>query len=217
LELTVNDQPTPANGIDPATQDRATADDVLVEAAKRDAASFGILYERYAQQIYLYCFRRIGSPEAADDATSTIFLKAFTALPRFRTGQGASGSTFRSWLFAIAHNVVADTWRRNRQHLSLDAVTGRDDGHDIADAAHGPEHLALGAEEARMVVALLAHLPERQRAAVELRLAGLSIAEAAKVLGMSPSAVKSLQFRGYQTLREVFMRSSSTLSREAHR
>ena len=52
----------------------------LVEQAQRDPQAFALLYQRYHQAIYVYCFRRLGNPESSDDATSVIFMKAFTAL-----------------------------------------------------------------------------------------------------------------------------------------
>jgi RNA polymerase sigma-70 factor (ECF subfamily) len=107
-------------------------------------------------------------------------------------------------LFTIAHNVVIDLWRRDRQHRSLDH------GLPILDPTESPEDLAIGAEEASRVRHLLARLPERHRAIVELRLAGLSTAETAATLGISVAATKSLQFRAYRTLREL-LESSPTL------
>ncbi len=60
------------------------------------------------------------------------------------------------------------------------------------------------ADRNRQVRAMLERLPDRQRAIVELRLAGLSGAEIGRTLGMSESAVKSAQFRAYGILRELF-------------
>ncbi len=189
----------------------------LVDRAKRDPAAFAALYERYQQAIYVYCFRRLGTPEAADDATSIIFMKTFTALPRFRPDRARSGYTFRSWLFSIAHNVVVDAWRRDRRHVSLDVANGALVASSLVDASASPEEAALGAEEARQVVALLAQLPERQRAGVELRLAGLSTSEVAHALGMSIAATKSLQFRAYRTLREWLRSNPHAITREMPR
>src|SRR4051812_44637441 len=79
------------------------SDAVLVARSKVDPQTFALLYQRYVTAIYRYCYHRLGSAESAEDATSEIFLKALVALPRHRDNQ-----SFRSWLFAIAHNVVTD-------------------------------------------------------------------------------------------------------------
>ncbi len=164
------------------------------------------MFERYHRDIYFYCLRRLGNPQDADDAASTVFLKAYSALERYRPRTGSLGMTFRSWLFAIAHNVIVDAWRKPAQrsrNLSLDSPIGTDVAARTPAPGHSPEQHAIRSEEARLVLTLLDQLPERQRAVVELRLAGLTINEIAHALGMSVAATKSNQFRGYQRLRDL--------------
>lgn len=187
--------PADANGAELAT----------VERAKADPLAFAPLYERYAPIVYHYCLRRLSHPEAAADATAIVFTKAIAALPRFTPDRRREGSSFRSWLFAIAHNVVIDARRRNRHHVSLDATADTPTGSlHLVDPGQSPEDLAIASDQASQVRAMLARLPDRQRAIVELRLAGLSGAEIGRSLGMSESAVKSAQFRAYGLLREWF-------------
>jgi RNA polymerase sigma-70 factor (ECF subfamily) len=176
-------------------------DAALMLESVNNPEAFGRLYERYQEVIFLYCYRRLASIDHAEDATAAIFLRAFHARDRFRPD---GDSSFRSWLFTIAHNVVIDLWRRDRQHRSLDNDL------PILDLTQSPEDLAIGAEETLRVRQLLSRLPERHRATVELRLAGLSTAETATTLGISIAATKSLQFRAYRTLREL-LESSPTL------
>jgi RNA polymerase sigma-70 factor (ECF subfamily) len=174
-------------------------DDALVDRARRDRRAFAPLYDRYAEPVYRYCFRRLGNHEAAADATSQTFLKALAALPSYRQG------TFRGWLFTIAANVVTDHHRRARPVTSLD--------HDpaaclsLVDAAPSPEERALTNESAASVEALLATLTGDQRRVVELRLAGLTGPEIATALGLSETAVRSSQFRAYNRLRRLVTRS----------
>lgn len=110
--------------------------------------------------------------------------------------------------------MVTDPYRRNRTHLSLDwedAVIG--DRH-LVDHAPGPEAQAVGAEEARLVATLLQRLPDRQRAVVELRLAGLAITEIAAALEITESAAKSMQVRAYRTLRALLQANPTVITRE---
>ena len=87
-----------------------TDDDVtLVRAALDDPAAFGALYERYARSIFGYCYRWLGSPDAAENVTSTIFMRALAQLATFR-GNGS----FRSWLFAIAFRTLNGLWIARR-------------------------------------------------------------------------------------------------------
>src|SRR6185436_12504397 len=68
-----------------------------------DAQAFAALYDHYLDPIYKYCYRRLPTAEDAEDATSLVFAKALVDLPRQR-----DPGVLRSWLFAIAHNVVVD-------------------------------------------------------------------------------------------------------------
>jgi RNA polymerase sigma-70 factor (ECF subfamily) len=167
----------------------SAGDDELVARAQHDRRAFAPLYARYLDAVHRYCYRRLGSREAAEDATSLVFAKALASLPGYRDG------SFRGWLFAIAHHVVADDLRARRPHAALDAAE------DLPDAAASPEELALAAEERCAVRELLARLPAEQRQIVELRLAGLNGPEIAAVSGRSLAAVKVGQFRAYARLR----------------
>jgi RNA polymerase sigma-70 factor (ECF subfamily) len=190
----------------------------IVRLAQADPAAFAPLYERYAPIVYHYCLRRLSQPETASDAAAAVFARAIAALPRFQPDPKRQGSTFRSWLFTIAHNVVIDTRRRTRHHVSLDASAEiLSTSPYLVDPGASPEDLAITADDARRVRVMLERLPDRQRSIVELRLAGLSGAEIAQSLGMSESAVKSAQFRAYQTLRDLLAPNPSPNTPESPR
>lgn len=163
----------------------------LVALAQADSRSFELLYRRYVNPVHRYCSRRLGSREAAEDATSVVFTKAFASLAKYRDG------SFRSWLFTIAHHVVADDLRSRRPTSELEAAG------NVADREPSPEEIAVAADAQRVVTALLARLPEGQRRVIELRLAGLSGREIAAVLGRGLPAVKIAQLRGYTLLRAL--------------
>ena len=167
----------------------AEPDAALVTRAKTDPEAFGALYDRYADPVYRYCYARLGSREAAEDATSQVFTGALATLPRYR-----ERGSFAAWLFAIAHNAVTDAQRRQGR-LVADAAEER------VDRSPTPEDLAIAADERRTLLELLAQLPPDQRRALELRLAGLTGVEIAEVLGRSHRAVKMLQFRAIAKLR----------------
>lgn len=177
-----------------------------IEAAQRDPQAAASIYATWFDPVFLYCLRRVESPEAAEDATSRIFERVLKALPDYRIDEDRPGATFRSWLFAIAHNTIVDQHRRRRFHLSLDRLLhpfGDRSSMDMADPERLPEEQALDREADRAVQQALSHLPGRQRRVVELRLAGLNGPEVANTLNMTHPAVKSAQFRAYATMREV--------------
>jgi RNA polymerase sigma-70 factor (ECF subfamily) len=167
------------------------SDGELVALAQLNPRVFEHLYRRYVDPVHRYCYRKLGSREAAEDATSLVFTKAFGSLATFRSG------SFRSWLFTIAFHVIADDLRGRRPQAELEAA------HDVADRGLSPEERAIVQEGERSVVALLARLPEAQRQVVELRLAGLTGREIAEVLDRGLPAVKMAQLRAYARLRDL--------------
>ena len=165
----------------------------LVVRARQDRRAFAALYDTYVDPVYRYCFRRLGSREMAEDATSLVFAKALAALPSYHD----DGPSFRSWLFAIAHNVITDVLRAQRRDLPLTALV------DLASHRPTPEEEAVRTEEQQTVRALLALLPAGEARLLELRLAGLSGAEIAAVLGMTPGAVRVAHHRAIAHLRAL--------------
>jgi RNA polymerase sigma-70 factor, ECF subfamily len=165
------------------------SDEDLVVLARRDPTAFAALYRRYVTSIFRYCDRALSDRALAEEVTQTVFLRALSALP------SAHGDAFRSWLFAIAHNAVVDARRARRPMTYLEEAI------DLPDAAASPEELALEAVERNEITALLTRLPADQREPVELRLAGLSDKEIAYILGRSPGAIRTAQYRAVQQLR----------------
>ena len=187
----------PAIATDASSPPTAVTDALLVARAQRDPAAFAPLYEAYFDPVYCYCYHRLGSWEAAEDAASLVFTNALAALSRYRV-DGRSGS-FRSWLFVIAHNVVANRHRA----ASPRPVLPLTDADDVPDAAPSPEEAALAAEASRSVHAVLGQLPPEQRRVLELRLAGLTDTEISRVLGRTHGAIRTTQYRAVIRLRAL--------------
>jgi RNA polymerase sigma-70 factor (ECF subfamily) len=166
-------------------------DATLVAAAQADRRAFGSLYDRYARVIYRYCHARLGTHEAAEDATAEVFTKALAALSRYRH------QTFAGWLFRIAQHVTADMLRARRTATPLEVAAS------VPDLARSPDELTQAGDERAAVRAALALLPEDQRATVELQLAGCSGREIADTLDRSPEAVRMLRFRAFTRLRTL--------------
>jgi RNA polymerase sigma-70 factor, ECF subfamily len=171
----------------------------VVALAKSDPRAFAPLYARYFAPVYRYCYRRLGHPEAAADATSHVFAKALAALPGYRE----DAPSFRSWLFAIAHNVITDDLRARRPVAPIEAAA------HIAATSPSPEEAVLTDEVGCTVLTLLAQLPPEQRQILELRLAGLTGPEIAAALGRSLGAIKIAQVRAFARLRATFDSASA--------
>ena len=170
-------------------------EELIVARARRDLREFAPLYDRYADSVFGFCLRRLLDREAAADATHQTFARAMTRLDSFR------GQSFRAWLFAIARNVVTDTYRRRRP---VDPF-GDDTVAALVDPDRPPEEQAIAAERQRRLLVAIASLTPDQRAVVELRLAGLSAPEIGAALGKTANAVQTTQFRAYRALRRLLI------------
>ena len=173
------------NGIDPSMED-----DDIVQRAREDADSFAPLYRRYSTQIYRWMYRETGDPDTAADLTAQVFVQALQSLHRY---QQQHASSFRTWLFTIARNLLRDSWRRYRP-VNLPPM-------ELADQSPGPEDIAIHRTEMDELRAALDALPERQREIVELRISGLTMREVAEIQSSTESAVKVAQSRAFKTIR----------------
>ena len=167
--------------------------DVL--AAQADRAAFGTLYRRYLDRVYGYAFYLLGDHHDAEDVTERTFLAALSAISSFRD----EGASFRSWLFRIAHNQVANALRSRgrRATSSLEVSEHPSGGIDPAIAAGA-------ADEARELRRALDQLsPDRRQVLVLRFVDGLSAREIGVVLGRSEGAIRVLQHRALRELATV--------------
>jgi len=118
---------------------------------------------------------------------------------------------FTTWLFRIATNLALNSVRDNRyqrMEISLDApvTTDAEDGDektmDVAEKHPNIEQHLIEEARRKMIRQAIEKLPEKQRAAVLLhKYQELDYGEISKILECSESALKSLLFRAYETLR----------------
>lgn len=186
----------------PASADEPDA--VLVDRALQEREAFAGLYLRYVDEIGRFCFLRLRDDDAARDATQQVFAQALAALPRYReSGQ------FRAWLYTIARHVLANQARSRRITFPLTVAE------DAVDPGLTPEETAASSLERNDLLAAVGRLPDDQRTAVELRLAGLTGPEIAAAMGRSHDAVKKLQLRALERLRADLM--AGTAMKEGRR
>jgi RNA polymerase sigma-70 factor, ECF subfamily len=171
----------------------------LVEAAQRDPARFGELYEIHFDLIYAYVARRVRDRSETEDLTSEVFRKGLAGLPRFKW----TGAPFAAWLLRIASNMIADRAKRSAKQDLVDLPEAQ---RQQTVASEQTQQTDLeGAERTARLFKSVDELPEDQRRVLLMRFAGeKSIREIANELGRSEGAVKQLQFRALETLRKNF-------------
>lgn len=89
------------------TQEELQQELKLIEMAQRQPERFGVLYDRYYRQIFLFVYKRTGEEELAADLVSQVFLKALMNLPKYQY----KGVPFSAWLYRIASNEVSQHFR----------------------------------------------------------------------------------------------------------
>ncbi len=172
---------------------------LLIEAAQRDPARFAELYEDNFERVYAFVARRVYVRADAEDLTAEVFEQALAKLSGFEW----RGVPFAAWLYRIAANAIADRWKRAAREQGSPVADDPPDPHSGAN----PEEIERTAQLFRLVKAL----PDDQRRVIEMRFAEeKSIREIAKALGRTAGAVKQLQFRGIQRLRDQVSMESGT-------
>ncbi len=166
---------------------------LLIEAAQRDPTRFAELYELNFSRVYAYIARRVGNREDAQDLTAEVFGRAFANLGKFEW----RGVPFGVWLFKMAANAMADRWKRAARETGNPSP-------EVAQEIRALEEPDLEEIERRaQLFQLVIRLPQDQRRVIELRFAEeKSIREIAQVLRRTEGAVKQLQFRALETLRQ---------------
>ncbi len=169
---------------------------ILVEQAKTDPEAFGLLYEQYVEKIYNYVYYRTGNHHDAEDLTARVFFQALNHVPRYVQ----RGAPFSSWLYRIAHNLVAN-WHRDRsrrQVVSLDrlaSISRRED--------EGPFQQVVQGERRDALLSAIRRLPaDRQQLLILKFVEHMSNARIGKIMGRSEGAIKSLYHRTLVALRQ---------------
>jgi RNA polymerase sigma-70 factor (ECF subfamily) len=184
--------------------DREAEERRLVQAAQRDPARFGEVYEAYFELVYAYVARRVRNRSEAEDLTADVFRKALQSLPRFKW----TGAPFAAWLFRIASNMIADRAKRAAREGNVEASLaigkGNADqsGSQLSNPATQEEHLEQ-TERSAELFRLVNDLADDQRRILLMRFAEeRTIHEIAQTLGRSEGAIKQLQFRALENVRK---------------
>ena len=171
---------------------------LIARAQRGDTVAYGSLVRAHQDIAFRVACLAGGSAADAEEASQEGFVKAWRALPRFRTG-----APFRPWLLAIVANEARNRRRSagRREHLAVRAATEEPSG----GAAPSPEAALLTAETREALLAAVNDLPDDQREVISLRyFLGLSEQEVAQALDLPEGTVKSRTSRALERLRESY-------------
>lgn len=197
-----------------AHPDRGRVDDfdaLLAEVKAGRPSAWDRCYRWLAPAVGGYL--RVQGARDVDDLTSEVFLAVFRNIGTF----SGTEANFRSWVFVIAHRRLQDERRRRFRRPapeSLDANGLERLGRTASSAASvpGADEDALRSIAGARVTDLCSRLAPDQREVVLLRIIGdLTVEQVAEVLGKTPGAVKQLQRRAFEALRQLVDREGVPL------
>lgn len=173
---------------------QATDESLMEAVADGDLDAFHELVLRYQSLAWNTAHRFLGDPMEAEDAAQEAFLKILEAAPRYRPT-----ATFRTFFYRVLTRLCIDRTRK-KTHAGMDDVP------DAADPSPGPAESLMEKERNLRVRKALDSLPPNQKAAMILRhYEGLSYAEIARVLGVTPKAVEGLISRASASLQALLI------------
>lgn len=174
--------------------------ELMLRVGKDDEESFRQLLGRHRGPVVSYVYRLVHDAALAEDLGQEVFLRVYQARHRWKPS-----ARFTTWLYRIATNLALNALRDAKRTVAPNA---RAEGDEEPPAARLPDARPLAdeqmilAERERIIREAVDALPEKQREAVVLhKYQDVDYRQIARVLGVSESAVKSLLFRAYETLR----------------
>ncbi|HZS41903.1 MAG TPA: sigma-70 family RNA polymerase sigma factor [Polyangia bacterium] len=163
-----------------------------------DRRAFDELVARHEKLVFRLALRSLRDVGDAEDVTQRAFVQAFQRLDAFR-----GDSTFRTWLYRIAFNLVVTHARdAGRQRRALQAIAPE----DLLPHAHaaGGAEPARGGEESARLRSAVEKLPVKQRLVVELRIYDeLPFREVAQIADCSEDSAKMNFHHALKRLREL--------------
>jgi RNA polymerase sigma-70 factor, ECF subfamily len=175
---------------------------LMLDVKAGDDASFDLLLRRYRTPLVNFLFRMVHDRGTAEDLAQEVFLRVYRARKQY-----SPSAKFTTWLFRIATNLALNSIRDNRHRQmdrSLDAPAEEEDSAPMelpSREVRIDQHM-IERDRCDFIRRAVAALPENQRVAVLLhKYEEMDYGEIAKVLDCSESALKSLLFRAYETLR----------------
>jgi len=174
--------------------------ELMLRVKDGDGTSFGVLLEKHRASVIHFIYRLVQEQAIAEELAQEVFLRVYRSRSSYEPT-----AKFKTWLFRIATHLALN-WLRDEKHERgqerLDDVSADLPARQVSDRRPSVEQELLYDVKREEIRRAVAGLPEKQRAAVLMhKYEEMEYTQIAKVLGCSESAVKSLLFRAYETLR----------------
>ncbi|HXB68006.1 MAG TPA: RNA polymerase sigma factor [Candidatus Acidoferrales bacterium] len=174
--------------------------ELMLRVKDGDGASFGVLLDKHRSSVVHFLYRMIQNHAVAEELAQEVFLRVYRSRSTYEPT-----AKFTTWLFRIATHLALNSLRDGKNERLLDHLD--DDTKDLPvrqvfDRRPSVEQSMVYEVKLTEIRQAIAALPEKQRAAVLMhKYEEMEYTQIAGVLSCSESAVKSLLFRAYETLR----------------
>lgn len=173
------------------TANTSAEKELLNAALHLDLKALAQIYDLYSPELYRYAARFLGDPSAAEDCVAETFSRFLKAIHARRGPK----DYLRAYLYRVAHNWIADYYRR-----APDAVELKDT-YPVSD--HTPEQeVSLRIRQAQVQKAIQQLTPDQQQVIALKYLEGWKNEEIARAVKKPIGAVKSLQHRALACLKK---------------
>lgn len=168
---------------------------LIREAKSGKKEAFGQLYDHYSAPIYRFVALKVNGKEEAEDLTHETFLSAWQNLKTYKH----QGFPFSSWLYQIARNKVIDHYRTRKQHTSFENLD--EDILKVVGVVESNLEISLAMDKVKQAIAQLGQ--EQQDVVIMKFVEDLPNEEIAKVMDKSEGAIRLLQHRAIQNLKDL--------------
>jgi RNA polymerase sigma-70 factor (ECF subfamily) len=173
---------------------------LMIRVQADDDLSFGTLLNRNRNLVVNYLYRMVANRAIAEELAQDVFVRVYRSRQTYEPT-----ARFSTWLYRITTNVALNHFRdekRSHNDVSLDVQDAAHARREASDQALLIEDRMVREVVMEQIRRAVRALPAKQRAAVIMhKYEEMDYAQIAKVLGCTPSAVKALMFRAYETLR----------------
>jgi RNA polymerase sigma-70 factor, ECF subfamily len=173
---------------------------LMIRVQADDASSFSTLLNRNRSIVVNYLYRMVANRAVAEELAQDVFVRVYRSRQTYEPT-----ARFSTWLYRITTNVALNHFRDEKQSqndVSLDVQDAAHARREASDQALLIEDRLVREVVMEQIRRAVRALPAKQRAAVIMhKYDEMDYAQIAKVLGCTPSAVKALIFRAYETLR----------------
>ena len=173
---------------------------LMLRVREGDGASFALLLEKHRSSVVHFLYRMVQDFAVAEELGQEVFLRVYRSRATYEPT-----AKFTTWLFRIATHLALNWLRDGKSERGQERLDQESDGGpalQVSDRKPTVEARLVYEVKLGEVRRAIAALPEKQRAAVLMhKYDELEYSQIAAVLGCSESAVKSLLFRAYESLR----------------